>query len=232
MKTLIILIASLVMTQAQAAEKNSKVFEVEQSYLRLADDLSDIYQTDGPCGGGVEVYTPEIAKLVQQARYAFDSNREWNNEIGRLFTLPASVTKTLADTLFLKDVMNMLDREDPSTFAHALNRVVMWGPAPGAYGNTTLYRFKEGNKIEYQWLELLDSEPYWQWHKVEGTFQVTNESHKIIVSVEVEGMVREFELFKTYDAYSGAMWVMIPRGESKEQYYRNGFVDFPSECEA
>ncbi len=64
----------------------------------------------------------------------------------------------------------MIDQKDITSLETALNRLIMWGPATGAYGNISHLEFGSNHKVTYNELELLDQEPWNQWQETEATF--------------------------------------------------------------
>jgi hypothetical protein len=210
-------------------ESSDTLLRVETAYLEVADALASSHVKYGACGP-IEAYTSEIVSSVRQARYAFDGNRDMNKREGRKFTITKNTTEALKTTLALKDIMNMLDRRDVTTFEHALNRVVMWGPAPGAYGNMSFIRFSNKNKVTLGELKLLDEAPWYEWVETEAFFEVSMRGQRIIVSINANETRQEYILKMSYEW--SKQWVLVPTETPDANPWTKGFTDFPSECEA
>lgn len=227
MKTTIITAVLVVVAWASTAGASQTALKLENQYRDIAETLSVEFNKGGACGA-FEIYTSDIVESAQKARNYFDSNWELNEQTNRKFTLSPETLKAMKSTLALKDIMSMLDRNDPKTFEHALNRVIMWGPAPGAYGNMSYIEFGENNKVVSAELELLNEEPWYQWNKRETTFSVVKSGHDLIVRVGHE----EYVLKKQYDQYVQGVWVLTPIDRKDGNPWMSGFIDTPSECEA
>ncbi|MCJ8275762.1 MAG: hypothetical protein MJK18_02895, partial [Bdellovibrionales bacterium] len=122
------------------------------------------------------------------------------------------------------------DYNDPATFEHALKRVVMWGPAPGAYGNISYIKFKKNNQVELGSLELLDNDPWVQWNTSEATYNVRAQGWEMVVDITTNGGTTSYILKQNYEWFS--QWVLVPADAPNTNPYMNGYTDYPSECEA
>ena len=214
------------MSVASAAVINQPAYDLEQHYLGISKILADEHEKSA-CGGDIEVYTANVVDSVRKAREYFDYNYDWNKAYGRLFTIDPVVTHSLATTLALKDIMHMLDFNKPQTIAHALNRVIMWGPAPGAYGNMTYLQFGQNGKLVFAEL-VFDNNGDYYWVYSGGSFAVRY-NVDITIDVTVGGSTRSYYLKKDFHTN---MWNMVPVVNPVANPYFEGFVDYPSECEA
>jgi hypothetical protein len=228
-----ILVALLFTQNAFAVEGvyiNETAFELEALYGQIAHTMSKAYLEHGACESNV--YISDIVDAARKSRRHHDSNYEHNLNTGDLFSLTQTTKNALKSTLALKDIMNMLDHSDPRTFEHALNRVIMWGAAPGAYGHTTYIEFGPNNTFTYHWLELLNDEPWWVWHEVQGEFSVESKNYNSVI-VELNYFdERPTERFELYKEWIDAEWMMKPEGQTDSNPYFDGYVDLPSECDA
>lgn len=230
----ILAVTGLVAQTAQADNRTELLLKLETNHLAIADTIASVQNKDGACGGPIEAYTMDIVENVIKARRYFD-DANYNTSSKRKFKVSDEVTNALKTTLALKDIMNMLDYKDPKTFEHALNRVVMWGPAPGAYGNMSYIEFGPNNTAKIGSLSLLDEKPYFKWEVKEAKFFVKKSVSSpyyspMIVEIHEGERVEAYKLNNSFE-WDG-MWNMIPVGKKESNPWLDGFVDFPSECEA
>lgn len=234
-----ILIATLLVSQLayssfqypEEEEASAMSLKLEKSYHEIAHELAASHNKYGACPA--DAYTQTIAEAVRKARYRFDANYTLNQNENRKFKVSHEVSKVLKSTLFLKDVMNMLDHNDMSTFEHALNRVVMWGPAPGAYGHISRLEFGANNQVEYLTNEYVDESPWFVWSTPKkGRFDVfKNKNYEIEIRLTFEdGTASTYILSNSYT--NNWMWQMVPADKKDANPYLDGFVDYPSECDS
>jgi len=233
MKKLITTVLALALSQNAFALNdylNESALELEALYGQVADTMSKAYLNNGACEA--DVYMQEIADAARESRRYHDNNYNYNLNTGDRFTLSASTLQVLKTTLALKDIMSMLDYRDPSTFEHALNRVVMWGPAPGAYGHSSKMEFGQNNTVTFYTKELLDEAPYVTWNTKQGSFFVekTNDGKIVVVlNANNESAVERFEL---YFDWQYKTWMMKPLGFEGANPFIHGYTDYPDECSA
>lgn len=236
MKKIITITAALLLsTKALSVEGvyiNESALELEEQYRNIAETLSQAYLEGGACGAEVEVYMDDIVEAAKKSRDFHDTNREYNENFEDLFSLKPSTLKVLKSTFALKDIMNVYERGDAASYEHALNRVVMWGPAPGAIGNATRLTFGQNNSVTFSYAEVIGQAPWVVWKGTEGSFRVSIQEHnKVVVTLEIEERDghNQFELY--YD-WESQMWVMSPLHVEDANPFFDGFVDLPSECDA
>lgn len=227
---IIALTAPFAMADEQAGIQTN--LDLEKGYVDLAHTMAKSFNEHGPCGYA-EVYTMDIVNTVRKARNYFDNNWDYNKQANRKFKISQETKNAIKTTLALKDIMNMLDHKRPETYAHAFNRVVMWGPAPGVYGNMNYWTFHKDGKATYSELELLNEDPYFKWNHFSGEFKVTREDKGIFVYLTAKGVTTKYKLQQHIKSdWFNRMWNLVPADEPNANPWLEGFVDYPSECEA
>jgi len=224
---------ALLSTQALAVEGvyiNEAALELEEQYVNIADILATEYLEHGACNG-LEAYQDSIVDAVKKSRQYHDNNYEYNLATEDLFSLTPNTLEAIKTTFALKEVMNMLEPGDAASYENALNRVVMWGPAPGAYGHIRKLVFGENLKVTFYSKELLDEAPWVKWNETPGDFYVSFEGQKKIINLGGPDS-NGYDRFELYFDWQYKEWMMKPLDLDNANPFFDGYTDFPDECSA
>ena len=230
------LLLSVVSLHAQEApesiaiEENKTASRLEKQFLSLANTLSRVRTTQGPCDGEVEARLQDIAYLVREAQFYYNENKEFNLESDKEFKPQVQISKALKDTVSLREMFGYLPLEDASLFAEGLQGAILWGPAPGAYDNMSFIKFLSTTQLELHTREYgFFGESI--WHKKAASYSLenfTSQSMKVVIYPDGEGPT-EYQL-RRYGNEPNRQWVMIPVTNLKADPFLEGYVEFPREC--
>jgi len=119
--------------------------------------------------------------------------------------------------------------------AHTLEGVRMYGPAMGVFGNTTALNFQNNGQVQIQEMVMSDEYPFeTSWEEETGFYHFSERDYRNIISItKADGSISEFEIRKEHNRpYSQGQWVLLPLNKENPNAHIDGYVDYPSECEA
>ena len=212
---IIALVTQFHVAQAGPAE------EVTDHLVTAVEKLARAHDQQGACGD-VEVYTTTLLNLLRETKIVGD-----DYAVEKIKSTPI-IGKALNHSLGYREITRQVTWENAEALQKSLDGVVMFGPARGAYGNTTTVTFQKNGKVIFGSLELLDEEPYTRWNTEVGTYSLEFQDYAVIVTLNSSDVQGAKFLLTEYNG----LWSLIPVEDEEGNPYMNGYVDVPSECDA
>lgn len=209
---------------AGAAQANP-ADQMRDQLLGAANILAEQFNENGACGGSMEAYISEMVKYVVDAKTYHDYNN-----YGTPMSLPAAVETAVGHSLSVKEATSRFSPENPD-----LTEAVFYGPSPGAYGNMSKMEFISDSEV-LLWTLDIDNEGGAKWVSQKGTYTLSHVSQggmkitsMVVITITTGETTQEFLLQKSWE-YN--QWFVVPADKSDANPYLDGYVEFPSECDA
>ncbi len=217
-----------------AQDKIELAYQLEQSYYSIALKLAQNYDQNGPCGGqtGVEAYSEDIVNALSKAKFYFDYNELWNSATNRKFKVDTVFYKNFKTNFNFKKGLGIINFENSKKFSNSLAGVIFYGPAQGAYGNTTYIEFINSNFLTIATLDISDMTNFeFKWIKKSYSYEMS----KIDMNnyaLTFKNADEEIEYMIKRKFYEDDFYIIPKSLEKDGNPHFDGFVIYEDECSA
>ena len=192
-------------------------------FYKEAIEMAKLKNLYGPCDeqNGVANYTADIAMKLQEAA-------KLGQQIKSNKALEEAIGTTLAYRELVSRFKNPLNQRN---VAKTLAGVTFWGQGGGVFGNISKRVFVSQNTGYSSEIVFSNESGEFSWQNTAFSYEVFESERDSITGIRFnyeDGMYTRFILNRN----EANEYYLVPEDDAQTNPYMNGFVDYPSECEA